>query len=99
LKNLKDYTRSQIINSVSVAELLATTHKDWQSDNLATYYQLSQTLTHFLLLPENRDSMLPIFSLLARSKCSNIDLERVIGEQYKGGISNLSDNFNRWLDS
>ncbi len=99
LKNLKAFTKSQVINSVSVAELLATTHNDWQSDNLATYYQLSQTLTHFLLLPKNRDSMLPIFSLLAQSKCSNRDLERIIDEHYEGGISTLSDNFNRWLDS
>jgi hypothetical protein len=99
LTDLKAYTKSQVISAVSVADLLATTHSDWSSDNLATYYQLSQTLVHFMLLPENRDAMLPILRLTAEQKCQDKDIEGIIEEHYSGGISALAENFNRWLDN
>jgi hypothetical protein len=99
LNNLKAYTKARVISSVSVPELLSATRSDWLPDKRPHYYQLSQMLMHFLLLPENRDFTLPMFDLLAKGKCSNVDLERVIAEKYDGGISNLSKNFVQWLGS
>jgi len=98
LKNLKSYTKSQVLSALSVADLLATSHRDWTSENLATYYQLSQTLVHFMLLPENRESMLPILKVLAERKCRDKDLNGIIEEYYSGGVSALAEGFGRWLE-